>query len=183
MHIYQQLMTDHRNLARVLKVLEREIGRIGREEDANEASPDMQLIEDILDYVHYYPDAFHHPLEDAAFDYLIEHDICSSEDVADIRQEHKIQERQTTDLRQMIQSIEADQPVPASKLHGTLSEYLALQYAHIRKEEERIFGLIKALDDNASDQVASRVEQRTDPLFAKNSRQQFTELLRSLNED
>ena len=57
-----ELREDHKNMALMLKLLERESNRIY---DGDE--PDYELLQDIMHYMTVYPDAVHHPKEDRIY--------------------------------------------------------------------------------------------------------------------
>ncbi len=55
-HIIQQLQKDHLNVARLLDLLETQIGALHDGE-----TPDYLLMLDVMCYMRHYPDLFHHP--------------------------------------------------------------------------------------------------------------------------
>lgn len=180
--LYQQLMEDHGNLSRVLSVLEQEVARYGNKDKCDDCRPDLPLIDDILDYVHYYPEAFHHPLEEAAFDYLSKHKALDDAVIKPIRKEHEQLEAATAHIRELINAIEMGQAVPMDKLQQSLNDYLDLQLHHIQHEEGEAFEAIKALDDKAAEKIMGNVKHKVDPLFAESSQQQFSELLQYIRQ-
>lgn len=179
--LYDQLSQDHRNLVKVLDILEKQIALYDTREDAGTEKPDSTLIMDILDYVHYYPEAFHHPLEEAAFDYLTEQGKGDLDEIAAIQKEHKTLESQSAEVRAMVQAIHVGEPVPVERLHSELDYFHQQQLAHLEREEETIFRDIEALDKQASDEILERVSQRPDPLFSGQAGDQFRELIEELN--
>ena len=60
--ILEELREDHRNLARLLDLLENECRDVPAE-----GEPDMDLLHDIMHYMTVYPDAIHHPREDLVY--------------------------------------------------------------------------------------------------------------------
>ena len=60
--ILEELREDHRNLTRLLDLLENECRDI-----PDEGEPDMDLLHDIMHYMTVYPDAIHHPREDLVY--------------------------------------------------------------------------------------------------------------------
>lgn len=177
-HIYQQLVEDHKNLTCVLDVLEREIGRYDTETEDPETEPNMTLILDIMDYIHDYPEHFHHPLEEAAFDHLLEHNQGNPDHIARIRDEHVELEHGSDDVRQLINGINVGNPTSLDSLHESLDRFLDHQRSHIRNEEATVFKAIEALSQEDSDKITARVEARLDPLFGHDKPHQYDELLR-----
>ncbi len=62
MEILTELRQDHRNMARLLKPVERESNNIYEGDE-----PDYELIHDVMHYMTVYPDAVHHPKEDRLY--------------------------------------------------------------------------------------------------------------------
>ena len=60
--VLSDLREDHRNIAVMLDLLEREINRI-----RDGGKPDYELIHDIMRYMTVYSDAVHHPKEDVLY--------------------------------------------------------------------------------------------------------------------
>lgn len=179
-HIYRQLVEDHKNLGCVLDVLEREIGRYDTETKDPETEPNMPLILEIMDYIHDYPEHFHHPLEEAAFDHLLELHQGNPDHIARIRDEHVDLEHSSEDVRQLINGISVGNPTSLDTLHESLDQFLDHQRSHIRNEEATVFKAIEALSQEESDRIAARVEARLDPLFGHDNPQQYDELLNYL---
>lgn len=179
--LYDQLMEDHANLARVLKVLEEEIARYGSEERCEDCQPDLPLIGEILEYMHYYPESFHHPLEEAAFNYLIENGICTAQDTATITEQHHKLSEAEEQLREMVNAIDTGTPVPLERLRSHLRDYLDLLSEHIRNEEHDVFPHIRELDEEAERRIRQQVKTRMDPFSSENSEKQFNELLRYID--
>ena len=60
--VLAELREDHKNMALMLNLLERESNRIYEGEE-----PDYELLQDIMHYMTVYPDAVHHPKEDRLY--------------------------------------------------------------------------------------------------------------------
>ncbi len=61
-HQLEELHQDHLNLAKVLRLLERQLADVRAGEHT-----DLTVLSGIVDYVELYPDQFHHPSENAIF--------------------------------------------------------------------------------------------------------------------
>lgn len=179
--LYQQLREDHRNLVRVLDVLERQVAIYDTRETQDTDAPSISLIIDIMDYIQHYPDRFHHPLEEASFDYLGQHGLSDEATMQAIREEHETLAASASKLRALINSIRLGEPVSLTKLHEALDHFHNQQLTHLKYEEKTVFKDIKALDENASAHILEQVQHRTDPLFAQAASQQFRELIRELD--
>lgn len=179
--LYEQLREDHRNLVRVLDVLERQVALYDTREEENTNTPDISLILDIMDYIQHYPDRFHHPLEEASFDYLISQGQGNQAAMEAIRTEHEALSASASKLRTLLNSIRLGEPVALTQLHDALNSFHNLQLAHLKYEEKTVFKDIKTLDEDASAHILEQVQHRTDPLFAQVATQQFSELIKELD--
>ena len=68
--ILEELREDHRNLSRLLDLLEAECSEV-----PDDGEPDMELLRDIMCYMTVYPDAIHHPREDLVYAAMREHGL------------------------------------------------------------------------------------------------------------
>ena len=60
--VLAELREDHKNMALMINLLERESNRIYAGEE-----PDYELLQDVMHYMTVYPDAVHHPKEDRLY--------------------------------------------------------------------------------------------------------------------
>ena len=60
--IIERLSREHRNIERLLAILEREIEMFDRG-----GRPDWEIIRAIISYFELYPEVYHHPQEDLVF--------------------------------------------------------------------------------------------------------------------
>lgn len=174
---FQQLVDDHRHLRQLLRFLRDEVDRY---DDAMQET-DIALVVEALDYMSNYPQAFHHPLEEAAFDYMAERDIGDDEVVATIREQHRELERETTELARLFDMIYNDHIVPVDRIKSALNKYLDLQFRHIETEDEEIFPVFEQeLSDRDWKAIAGRVTEKHDPLFHTPQLETYGRLSRNL---
>lgn len=178
--LYERLSQDHKHLAKVLDVLKHQIGLYDTREESGTEKPNTTLIMDILDYVHYYPEAFHHPLEEATFDYLTDHNLGDLDAMATIHQEHKTLEAQSAEVRGLVQAILNGEPVALDRLCAELDAFHQQQLTHLEHEEKMVFQDIKALDEQASQQILDQIAAQPDPLFSGQAADQFRDLAEEL---
>jgi hemerythrin-like domain-containing protein len=82
--IIELLSQEHRNIERLLAVLERELeifDRAGR--------PDYEVIRAIISYFVVYPEVYHHPQEDLIFAKLKIRDPAAAAKIGDLAREHQ----------------------------------------------------------------------------------------------
>lgn len=179
--VLDQLHTDHRNLEKVLRVLEQELAKYDTENTRDADTPDLLLIMDIMDYMHTYPEFYHHPLEEAAFDCLEARNLASPSKTRVIRSDHDQLEREGNELRSLVRRIHFGQPVAIEQLHQALNDYTWHMREHMRKEEELVFPLFERLDEAADRAILDTVEHRRDPVFDEYKQEQYSALLERLN--
>lgn len=173
---YRQLLEDHRYMLTLLRVLREEVAKY----DDPQQATNVNLVMEALEYLDDYPRTFHHPLEEAAFDYLLEHSLGDTGAIEKIREQHEDLERETGELIRLFEIVSSDQVVPVSRIKETLSKYLDLQFTHIETEERDIFPAIEEhLGPEQWEGISGRIRHRRDPLFSGSPRS-YPELVRRL---
>jgi len=82
--IIDLLRQEHRNIDKLLLVLEQELRLFARGE-----RPDYEVIRAVIAYFEVYPDAYHHPQEDMVFKKLKARDPAAAASVGDLAAEHQ----------------------------------------------------------------------------------------------
>src|SRR5690349_22294755 len=93
------LRQEHRNIEKLLLVLERELGVFARG-----GRPDYEVVHAVIAYFQVYPDAYHHPLEDMVFEKLKVRDTAAAAEIGDLAADHR---RGTDRLRRVAQAVES----------------------------------------------------------------------------
>jgi len=172
--LYQQLVQDRVTLTKVLSALDRSIARYSED---NVSAPNLSLILDTLEYIQIYPEKFHHPLEEQAFNYLLNHHLGDEKVINEIQDQHRNLERETARLCQQFNAIANDCVVPMDDLHHQIDHYIEAQRHHLVTENEEIFPTLATLNKQAWWDIASGVVIHGDPLFSDDpERQTFTAL-------
>ena len=82
--IIERLSQEHRNIERLLAVLERELEVFDRGD-----RPDYEVIRAVISYFEVYPEVYHHPQEDLVFAKLKMRDPAAVAKVGDLAREHE----------------------------------------------------------------------------------------------
>ncbi len=82
-NIIQILLEEHRNIDKLLLVLEHELEVFDRSEE-----PDYEILRAIIQYFQDYPENCHHPKEDMVFEKLKMRDPAAASRVGDVEAEH-----------------------------------------------------------------------------------------------
>ncbi|MAO55710.1 MAG: hemerythrin [Rhodospirillaceae bacterium] len=156
-----KLRTDHRNLARLMDIIAREV-RVFEAGDL----PDYDLVASILDYTQNYPDRYHHPLEDRVLAKLRQRDPDIATTVGDLDQEHEKLGTLTRRFAAALDNVMQDAELPRDGFVEVASEYLDFQRRHMQMEEVLFFpAALRALSDDDWRELATDAPPADDPLF------------------
>ncbi len=165
----EELHQDHLNLAKVLRLLEKQLADVRAGEHI-----DLNALSEIVDYVESYPDLFHHQHENVIFSAYL--DRCGDRrDLFErLLEEHVRLLKKTHEIREHIQQWWHDSPVPRERIAAIIADYLCLQWNHLNLEEDSAFGLLD-LELTADDweRIKASAPTASDPLFGNLLRQRF----------
>jgi hemerythrin-like domain-containing protein len=167
---------EHVHFTRLLDLFEKEVGVFHAEEQ-----PNYELMLDIVHYLRYYPDRFHHPREDAAFARLVERDPELELPIARRLQEHRVIAVAGETLLAQLQAVIEEAIVARSALETVAATYLVYYRHHLATEEREVIPRAAELltpEDWAA--VAAAVPAGADPLFGQDSEERYRELRRRI---
>ena len=157
------LHEDHRNVARLLELIGRELDAL-----AGGSGGNLQLMRDAMTYMIHFPDHTHHPKEDLMFDRMCskERKPAFEDEIAKLRREHGALARKSEAfrdaLRRAIDGAATDRPA----LIAMGRDYVEFLGYHMRLEEETVFTEARTLlDDTDWAEITEAFEARTDPIF------------------
>ena len=171
--VTDRIRTEHRDLARVLMVLESLSGRL--QSGLNDG--DIDRLFDICQYVRVYPDKIHHPKEEQyVFRPLRELAPAHHELLERVQDQHQRCAELTAQLYGAVQGFDKGE-VPATELYHLIKAYLVFQYEHMQVEEQEILPLAEAVLDSDIWAGANRAfSLHGDPLFGENIEAGFAAL-------
>jgi hemerythrin-like domain-containing protein len=160
-NIIQILLEEHRNIDKLLLVLERELDVFDRSEE-----PDYEIFQAVIQYFQDYPENCHHPKEDMVFEKLKALDAAAADRVGDAEADHRVE---TLRLRRLVEAVEdilAGREFLRQTFHDVVHEFIAHQRQHMDKEERLLFpAAIKGLRPEDWADIDARLNDRKDPLF------------------
>lgn len=112
-----------------------------------EAGPDWARVHDLLDFLRYYADRVHHPLEDRLMDRLLHKGLTPGERhlvFRNLGQHQEIHDR-TERIAGVVEHALRGEVIAEEDFSLELDAYLALQRRHMRFEETHLFPLLCAL--------------------------------------
>ena len=128
---------------------------------------DYYLMQDILSYMHEYPDAVHHPTEDLLFEKLVLRDPSMQQPLTAVRDEHEQLSQSSAELKKLLAAAaELSTPQDEAALTAALRRYSTKLRRHMQREEQELFphavACLANQDWRAIDEQLSRAQ---DPLF------------------
>ncbi len=155
------LRREHRNIEKLLAVLERELSIFDRAEQ-----PDYEIIWAVISYFQVYPDVYHHPQEDAVFQKLKTRDPVAAAKVGDLAAEHKEGAQRLRRVAQVLENVLKDQEVLRQTVAAIVRDFIVQERRHMAMEEREFFpSAEKALLAQDWAEIARGLTDRKDPLF------------------
>jgi hemerythrin-like domain-containing protein len=166
------LLEEHRNIEKLLGVLEQELAVFDRTEP-----PDYEIFQATIDYFKNYPEIYHHPKEDLIFEKLKQRDPAASSDVGDVETEHQLETTRLSRLAHAIDEILAGREYPRQAFHTVVRDFIDHQRQHMTKEEQFLYpAAVKCLRADDWAEIDVRLDNKTDPLFANSGESKFDSL-------
>uniref|UniRef100_Q07JL6 Hemerythrin HHE cation binding domain protein n=1 Tax=Rhodopseudomonas palustris (strain BisA53) TaxID=316055 RepID=Q07JL6_RHOP5 len=157
----EMLQEEHRNIAKLINVLEQELKVFDRRE-----RPDYEIFQAIIEYFQDFPDRCHHPKEDVVFQILKQRSPAVAGAVGDIEAEHRLEGERLRRFSQMVDDILADQEIPRDAFHIAAEDFIDHQRRHMAKEEQLLFpAALETLTPEDWAKIDARIDERKDPMF------------------
>jgi len=174
--ILEQLHHDHRNMLRVLDLLDEHTHAT-----ASGAEDNFRLVAEIIKYFNHYPTSSHHPYEDKIFNWVCGERPDLSEAVEELRAEHVSQAKLGEEVATSLQGVLSGHLVPRQKIVDTLSAFSAVQRGHINKEEGHLLKETeKLLREKQLDEIPIARHDVIDPVFGAEIDDEYSDLIDAL---
>lgn len=159
-YVIEVLRQEHRNIEKLLRVLERELSVFDRGE-----RPDYDVIVATIDYFKDYPDCCHHPKEDMIFARLKARDTAAAAKIGDLEAEHRDGARRLRRAAQAVEAVLSDQDLMRRSVHDILRDFIDHERQHMAMEERLLFpAALDALRPADWAEIALQLADRQDPL-------------------
>lgn len=169
---------EHVNFSRLLDLLETQLAAFHDGE-----SPDYDLVLDIVEYLHEYPDHYHHPREDVAFARLVEHDPAMRLPTNRLLQEHRVIAAAGNELQKRLNEIVDGALVERAAVEAAAATYVAYYRHHLATEERDILPrAAKMLTPQDWAAVDKAAPPGKDPLFGETPEERYRMLYRRIEE-
>jgi len=175
-NIIQILLEEHRNIDKLLLVLEHELEVFGRSEE-----PDYEILRAIIEYFHDYPEDCHHPKEDMVFEKLKMRDPAVASRIGDVEAEHEVETERLRKLVEAVEEILAGREFLRQTFHDVVNDFIKHQRQHMDKEERLLFpAAVQRLRPEDWAAIDARLDDRKDPLFNGAVETKFQALQRTI---
>lgn len=170
--IIERLSKEHRNVEKLLAVLERELEVFDRGH-----RPDYEVIRAVISYFEVYPEVYHHPQEDLVLAKLRIRDPAAAAKVGDLAREHQKGAERLHRFAQAIDNVLADREVLRQSVDTIVRDFIEHERRHMMMEDRDFFPIaLKALAPQDWIEIASAVTGRKDPLFSDVVEERFDAL-------
>jgi hemerythrin-like domain-containing protein len=163
---------EHADFNRLLDLLEAQLSAL----QAEDQTPDYDLMRDIVSYLTSYADRAHHPREDVAFARLGQRDPALQLPINRLLQEHRVIRAAGKELLERLEQVAADVIIPREALETAAATYLVYYRHHVSREEREVLPRAKELLTRADWAALTAVSVAPDPLFGDNPEARFREL-------
>ena len=167
--IIDLLRQEHRNIEKLLQVLERELKVFARGE-----RPDYEVIQAVIAYFQVYPDVYHHPPENLVFQKLKARDSTAAANIGDLEAAHRSGSDRLRQVAQAVDSVLADRDLLRQAVEDVIRNFIEQERRHIAMEERDFFpAAVKALEPQDWMEITSRLTDQSDPLFSEIVEERF----------
>jgi hemerythrin-like domain-containing protein len=174
--IIEVLRQEHRNIERLLRVLERELNVFDRSD-----RPDYEVVLAVIEYFMDYPDSCHHPKEDIIFAKLKVRDPVAAAAVGDIEAEHRDEAKRLRRVALAVENVLGDQDLLRQDVDNVIRDFIDHQREHIAMEERVFFpAVVKALQPADWAEVTLNLADRNDPLIPPGLEEKYDTLWRRI---
>jgi len=176
--IIEILRREHRNIEKLLHVMEQELNVFDRGE-----RPDYEVFGAIIEFFKNYPDSCHHPKEDIIYAKFKNRNPDRAASIADLEAEHR---EGAVRLRRVAQAIDAvlnDQELLRETVKRIVRDFIDNERKHIALEDGVIFpAILEALSPADWAEIALTLADRYGPPSEADFEEQFSTLRRNILE-
>ena len=132
--IIERLSREHRNIEKLLVILERELEVFDRGD-----RPDYEVIRAVISYFEVYPEVYHHPQEDLVFGKLRTRDAAAAAKVGDLAREHQKGAERLRRVAHAIDAVLADREVLRQNVDTIVRDFIEHERRHMMMEDRDFF--------------------------------------------
>ena len=176
--IIEILRQEHRNIEKLLRVMEQELSVFDRGE-----RPDYEVFGAVIEFFKKYPDSCHHPKEDIIYEKFKACDPGRAASVADLQAEHREGAVRLRRVAQAIDNVLNDQELLRESVDQIVRDFIDNERKHIALEDEVIFpAILDTLQPADWAGIALTLADRYGPPSEADFEEQFSTLRRNILE-
>ena len=176
--IIEILREEHRNIEKLLRVMEDELGLFDRAE-----RPDYEVFGAIIEFFKNYPNSCHHPKEDIIYEKFKARDPSRAASIADLQAEHREGAVRLRRVAQTIDSVLNDQELLRESVDQIVRDFIDNERKHIALEDEVVFpAIVDTLQAGDWADIALTLADRYGPPSEADFEEQFSTLRRNILE-
>jgi hemerythrin-like domain-containing protein len=178
MEIIEDLRQEHRNIEKLLRVLERELSVFDRGD-----RPDYEVVLVVIDYFKVYPDACHHPKEDIIVEKFKARDPVAAAAIGDLEAEHREGARRLRRVAQAVERVLSDEDLLRQTIGDIIRDFINHERHHMAREERVVFpAMLNTLRPEDWADIALQLADRYGPLSQPDFEEKFSTLRRNILE-
>ena len=176
--IIEILRHEHRNIEKLLRVLEEELSVFDRGE-----RPDYEVFEAVIEFFKKYPDTCHHPKEDIIYAKFKARAPDRAASIADLAAEHREGAARLCRVAQAIDAVLNDQELLRESVDRIVHDFIDNERKHIALEDEVVFpAIVDTLQPEDWADIALKIADRYGPPSEADFEEQFSTLRRNIIE-
>jgi hemerythrin-like domain-containing protein len=176
--IIEILRQEHRNIEKLLRVMEQELSIFDRGE-----RPDYEVFAAVIEFFKKYPDSCHHPKEDIIYEKFRARDPDRAASIADLQAEHREGAMRLRRVAQAIDSVLNDQELLRQNVDRIVRDFIDNERKHIALEDDVIFpAIMDTLQPGDWAEIALTQADRYGPPSKADFEEQFSTLRRNILE-
>lgn len=174
--VIDALREEHRNIARLLAILEHQI-----EIFAQAGKPDYDILHGIADYFLEYPDLCHHPKENVVYRRLREQFPHDAAALNDLEREHRDVSERARRFHEMVTALLGESDIARETIVDTGRIFISAERDHLAMEENTFFPLAESrLTPEDWSHIDDDLDEVRDPLFGDRVEAEFRDLSEKL---
>lgn len=176
--IIEVLQQEHRNIEKMLRVLEQELYVFDRG-----GHPDYEVVRAVIDYFKDYPDTCHHPKENIVFAKFMARDPVTAATIGDLEAEHREGAKRLSRVAEAIEQVLNDQDLLRQTVGDIIRDFIDHERQHIGTEERVVFpAMLKALRPEDWADIALTLADRYSSASEPDFEEKFSALRRNILE-
>jgi hemerythrin-like domain-containing protein len=176
--IIEILRQEHRNIEKLLVVMEQELSVFDRGE-----RPDYEVFGAIIEFFLMYPDSCHHPKEDVIYEKFKARDPDRAASITDLQAEHREGAVRLRRVAQAIDGVLNDQELLRESVDRIVRDFIDNKRKHIALEDEVIFpAIVDTLQPADWADIALKIADRYGPPSEADFEEQFSTVRRNILE-